>query len=119
MFNSEKQKSYVIIIRLKSDLSALCSAMVFSSSAAAGHELVWDGFHIGIRLGCWLAGWRPPPPHSLVCNGNQSFAGSQCWQWCIHSEDTILAEGRANRFGIDTLGQQEFTIVFPVDALCV
>lgn len=66
MFNSEKQKSYVIIIRLKSDLSALCSAMVFSSSAAAGHELVWDGFHIGIRLGCWLAGWRPPPP-TLTC----------------------------------------------------
>lgn len=109
---------------MKSDLSALCSAMVFSSSAAAGHELLWDGMGFTSGFG-WDAGLlvgsrsRSSPPHSLVRNGNQSFAGSQCWQWCIHSEDTILAEGRANRFGIDTLGQQEFTIVFPVHALCV
>lgn len=55
----------------------------------------------------------------LVRNGNQSFAGSESWQWCIHGQDTILAEGRAYGLGIDTLGQQKFAIIFPVNALCV
>lgn len=127
MFNSEKQK--IICNHYKIEIRSLCSAMVLvvvlgftAAAVVAGLQTGWDGFHIGIRMGCWLAGWLSRSllhSFSLVRNGNQSFAGSQCRQRCIHGEDTILAKGRANRFGIDTLGQQELAIVFPVDALCV
>lgn len=55
----------------------------------------------------------------LVGNGNQCFAGGEGWQWRIDGQDTVLAEGRANRLGIDALGQQELPVVLPVDALCV
>ena len=52
-------------------------------------------------------------------DGDELLALAESWQRCLYSQDTVFAEGRLDGLGIRALWQQEFTVVLPVDGLCV
>lgn len=51
----------------------------------------------------------------LVLNGNQFFARCNGGQGSLDRQHAVFAQGGLDELRIGALGQQEFTVVFPVD----